>query len=49
MPHAREWADEFHEGIKAYGFSEELINRHKDVNNETMEDAIMNYARLKIK
>ena len=25
MPKAREWADEFEEGIKAYGFSAEQI------------------------
>ena len=25
MPRAREWADEFEEGIKAYGFSEDQI------------------------
>ena len=40
MPHAREWADEFHEGIKAYGFSEEQIFRYKDVDFKTLGQAI---------
>ena len=31
MPRAREWADEFEEGIKAYGINEEQIQRHRDV------------------
>ena len=31
MPRAREWADEFEEGIKAYGFREDQIRRYKDV------------------
>ena len=29
IPLAREWADTFEEGIKAYGFSEEKTHRHK--------------------
>ena len=28
MPRAREWADEFEEGIKAYGFREDQIQRY---------------------
>ena len=40
MPRAREWADTFEEGIKAYGFGEDQIYRHKDVDNDTMKSAI---------
>ena len=47
MPHARQWADEFEEGIKAYGISEEQIQRYKDVDWDTMERAI-NQAREQI-
>ena len=31
MPHARKWADEFEEGIKAYGINADQIQRFKDV------------------
>ena len=40
MPRAREWADTFEEGIKAYGFGEDQIYRHKDTDNKTMASAI---------
>ena len=30
MPRAREWANEFEEGIKAFGFSSEQIQRYSD-------------------
>ena len=33
MPRAREWADTFEEGIKAFGFSAEQIKRYKDSDN----------------
>ena len=36
MPHARQWADQFEEGIKAYGVSDEQIKRYKDVDYSTM-------------
>ena len=36
MPRAREWADEFEQGIKAYGISAEQIQRINDVDWETM-------------
>ena len=52
MPIAREWADTFEEGIKAYGFSEDQIHRHTDADHDTMHDAISegpNSARIKIK
>ena len=42
MPQAREWADTFEEGIKAFGFSEEQIRRYKDVDRNTMLSAIWN-------
>ena len=41
MPEAREWADEFEEGIKALGFSEEQIHRHKDPDRGTMDAALV--------
>ena len=41
MPRAREWADTFEEGIKAYEFSEEQIHRHKDGDFTTMRDTII--------
>ena len=40
MPQAREWADTFEEGIKAYGFSANQIQRYKDVDFNTMYSAI---------
>ena len=36
MPCAREWANDFEEGIKAYGFSDDQIKRYNDVDNDTM-------------
>ena len=30
MPKAREWADNFEQRIKAYGFNEEQIHRYSD-------------------
>ena len=52
MPIAREWADTFEEGIKAYGFSEDQIHRHTDADFDTMHGAISegpNSAIFKIK
>ena len=40
MPNARVWANEFEEGIKAYGFSEDQIHRYTDVDADTMRDTI---------
>ena len=40
MPHARQWADEFEEGIKAYGINEDQIQRFKDADFSTMMSAI---------
>ena len=48
MPRAREWADEFEEGIKRYGFSADQIYRHDDVDSLTMRNAIVG-ANKKIK
>ena len=51
MPKAREWAENFEQHIKAYGFSEEQIHRHKDSDWNTMKGAIWygaNSARAKI-
>ena len=51
LPRAREWADTFEEGIKAYGFGEDQIYRHKDADYDTMHSAIFdgaNSARSKI-
>ena len=36
MPRAREWANEFEEGIKAYGFSEDNIKHYIGVDRDTM-------------
>ena len=36
LPCAREWADEFEEGIKAYGISADQIQRYKDTDFNTM-------------
>ena len=40
MPRARKWADEFEQGIKAYGISEDQIIRYNDVDWITMNKAI---------
>ena len=40
IPYAREWADDFEEGIKAYGFSDDQIKRYSDVDYDTMDSAI---------
>ena len=40
MPRAREWADEFEQGIKDFGFSEQQIYRYKDADLLTMQSAI---------
>ena len=37
MPHATQWADEFEEGIKEYGFSPEQIQRYKDFDYATIK------------
>ena len=39
MPKAREWADTFEEGIKAYGFSDDQIHRYNDADYDTMWNA----------
>ena len=49
MPQARKWADEFEEGIKAYGFSTEQIYRYKDIDENIMSRATCKGARDKIK
>ena len=48
MPEAREWADEFEEGIKAYGISAEQIERYQDADWDTMDRAITKGAQKKI-
>ena len=51
MPQARKWADDFEQGIKAYGFNEEQIHRHKDSDDNTINKVIYegpNSARTKI-
>ena len=40
MPHARQWADEFEEGIKAYGINTDQIQRFRDVDYKTMKSAM---------
>ena len=40
MSHAREWADEFEEGIKAYGFSADQTQRYNDLDYGFMDRAI---------
>ena len=40
MLKAREWADEFEEGIKKYEFSDNQIQRYTDVDYSTMQRAI---------
>ena len=40
MPLAREWADTFEEGIKAYGFSTDKIHRYTNTDLGTMRRAI---------
>ena len=40
MPKAREWADDFEQRIKAYGFTDAQIRRHRDADWNTMQDAI---------
>ena len=41
MPQAREWADDFEQRIKAFGFTDEQIRRHNDADYNTMGDAIL--------
>ena len=48
MPRAKVWADEFEEGIKAFGFSPENIFRHSDADYETF-DHKLGQAFLKAK
>ena len=51
MPRAREWADEFEDGIKKYGFSADQIQRYNDVDWDTMDAVIdegANSAKWKI-
>ena len=51
MPKAREWADTFEEGIKAYGISADQIQRYNDTDTATMDNVIYsgaNSARAKI-
>ena len=40
MPLARQWADEFEEGIKAYGIDGKQIQRYNDSDWDTMNSAI---------
>ena len=40
MPIAREWADEFEQGIKNYGISAEQIQRYSDSDSDTVKSAI---------
>ena len=47
MPRAREWANEFEEGIKNYGFSAEQIERYSDSDGDTIFRAIFR-AHMKI-
>ena len=49
MPRARDWADQFEEGIKAYNFSEDKIYRHNDADYETIDDAIFDSTIGKIR
>ena len=52
MPQAREWANTFEEGIKAFGFSAEQIHLYKDADDNTMRLAFIagnNSAKAKIK
>ena len=44
MPRAREWADTFEEGIKAYGFSADQIRRYKDAADGMAMDDTFNNA-----
>ena len=41
IPRAREWADNFEEGIKAYGFSDDQVKRYNDTDKDTMGSALM--------
>ena len=49
MPQAREWADTFEYGIKAYGFSDDQIHRYNDVDRATMSSAFDDFALCKIR
>ena len=49
MPRAREWADEFEQGIKAYGFSEEQIQRYKDADSSIMYNVFYDVLEDKIR
>ena len=48
MPEARVQANQFYEGIKAFGFSPEQIQRYSDSDKDTVKEAI-DAARRKIK
>ena len=48
MPRAREWTDQFEEGMKAYGINANQIHRYSDVDLNTMENTITREARDKI-
>ena len=41
MPRAREWANEFERGIKAYGISAEQIQHYKDIDWGTMLSVVL--------
>ena len=41
MPHARQWADDFEQRIKAYEISADQIQRYNDSDYDTMADAII--------
>ena len=48
FPLARVWADEFEEGIKAFGFSPEQIQRYKDCDDWYSMDRAISSTRKKI-
>ena len=49
MPRAREWADEFEEGIKKYGISADQIQRYTDADWNTMHEATIDGPTEKIR
>ena len=44
MPRAREWANEFEQGIKAYGFTDDQIHRYSDSDFSTMYRTLAGYV-----
>ena len=48
MPHAREWADDFEEGIQKYGISADQIQRYQDADYRTMNSVfVKTYKKIK--